>query len=263
MSDFLTRLKAFEGYTPTAAWDYKQHTNGYGTRARFPGEKIDEVEADKRLQSEVDKARSFVRSLGVPMTEGQEEALTDLTFNAGTKWAESGLGQAVKAGDWGAAKGIFTQYNKAGGETLPGLVKRRAEGAAWMDGGGDTPAPVQSASAEDSPMTYGPMPAAPQGAFGNMQAKFASSPLGTLTSGLKRGDSTDIQAGIQGSIGGAMGAFGQAMGGGNDEQGKASAALAQSANEANAAALSGQDQAQAQIIQAMLARHQQPRGAFA
>jgi hypothetical protein len=182
------------------------------------------------------------------------ETARELAAKYGMRWG----------GDYKNAKPDPMHFEFVGGEPVP--VQNRSLTA--FAGNAAPKAPeadlASRAKTETADMAYGPMPAAPQGAFGNMQAKFAASPMGTLASGLKRGDSTDIQAGLQGSIGGAMGAFGQAMGGGgNDEQGKASAALAQSANEANAAALSGQDQAQAQIIQAMLARHQQPRGAFA
>jgi GH24 family phage-related lysozyme (muramidase) len=252
VSDYLSQMKTFEGYTPHAAWDHKQHTNGYGTRARHPGEVIDREEAERRFQAETEKAGAFVDSLGVPMSPGQRAALTDLTFNAGTKWAESGLGDAVRSGNWDDASGRFLQYNKAGGETLPGLVSRRQQGAAWMRG--DAPKETEMAA-----LPYGPQaPAAPQGAFGNMQANFAKSPVGILKSGLERGDSTDIQAGLGGTLSGALGAFGQVA---SAQEGSGGPDLSKAAMEANAQALSAEDQKQMAIIQGMQQRRQ--AGAFA
>lgn len=131
---YLDAIKKFEGYTPRASWDYKQHSIGYGTKARFPGETIDQAEADRRFQQEITSARDQVRALGVPLQPGQEAALTSLTYNAGPKWMASGLGQAVKSGDWQTAGQRFQEYNKAGGQVLPGLQSRRAQEAAWLTG---------------------------------------------------------------------------------------------------------------------------------
>ena len=135
---FLDAIKKFEGYTPKASWDYKQHSIGYGTKARFPGETIDQAEADRRFQQEIGSARGYVRGIGVPMQPGQEAALTSLTFNAGPGWINSGLGQAVRSGNWDEASRRFVQYNKAGGEVLPGLASRRNQEVAWL--GGNVPA---------------------------------------------------------------------------------------------------------------------------
>jgi uncharacterized protein (TIGR02594 family) len=128
-----------------------------------------------------------------------------------------------------------------------------------------------------NPSVMGPPEAAPpQGAFAGIgdkvQKGFASSPLGTLASGLQRGDSTDIMAGAGGAFsgigkalsGGAGGAFSAFGGGQPDNEASKNLAEAQnSANQANAQALSTDEQRQAQALQAMLQRRQQPRGAFA
>jgi len=52
----------------------------------------------------------------------------------------AGLGKAVKAGDQEEIKKRFKMYNKAGGKTLAGLVKRRAREAKWI--GQDKPTAV-------------------------------------------------------------------------------------------------------------------------
>jgi lysozyme len=131
-SFYLDAIRNFEGFTPKASWDYAQHTNGYGTKARHVGEVIDRVEAERRFRAEVSSARSIVEKAAPHVDEGTKAALTSLTYNAGTAWIDSGLGDAIRRGDIDAAREIFRQYNKAGGEVLPGLVKRRAQEALWI-----------------------------------------------------------------------------------------------------------------------------------
>lgn len=131
-SFYLDAIRNFEGYTQQATWDYAQHTNGFGTRALYPGEVIDKVEAEKRFRSEVASARSIVEKAAPDIDEGTKAALTSLTYNAGTSWIQSGLGDAVRRGDLDSARDIFQQYNKAGGQVLPGLVNRRAQEALWI-----------------------------------------------------------------------------------------------------------------------------------
>lgn len=131
-SFYLDAIKSFEGYTPSAQWDYAQLSNGYGTKAKFAGEKIDKTEADRRFQAEVSSARSIVEKNAPFVDEGTKAALTSLTYNAGDSWTRSGLGDAVRRGDLEQVRDIFQQYNKAGGEVLPGLVSRRAAEALWI-----------------------------------------------------------------------------------------------------------------------------------
>lgn len=155
-NEYLDAITGFEGFTPKATWDYKQWSNGYGTRARFPGEVISQAEAKQRYQQELEAANRQVKSLGVALDPGKEAALTDLTYNSGSKWMNSGLGQAVKAGDWNTAKQRFLQYNKAGGRTLPGLVKRRMVGASWLGG-----EPPQTSPPQSSPIPTNEAPTMP------------------------------------------------------------------------------------------------------
>jgi lysozyme len=131
-SFYLDAIRNFEGYTPQASWDYAQYSNGYGTKAQFPGEVIDRAEAEKRFRSEVSQARAIVEKATPDVDEGTKAALTSLTYNAGTSWIGSGLGDAVRSGDLEAARDIFMKYNKAGGEVLPGLVNRRTQEALWI-----------------------------------------------------------------------------------------------------------------------------------
>lgn len=142
---YLDAIKQFEGYAAKARWDYAQNTNGYGTRARFAGEAIDQAEAERRFSAEIKKAADFVDKFAPGLDDGSKAALTSLTYNAGTAWAQSGLGQAVASGDLDTARSLFLQYNKAGGTTLDGLVQRRLQEVAWFGQGGPT-AQVANAS---------------------------------------------------------------------------------------------------------------------
>lgn len=130
---FLDAIKGFEGFSPQASWDYKQHSNGYGTRALYPGEKIDKDTAEARFQAEIAKAAAHVDQIAPTAPPGARAALVSLTYNAGPGWTTSGLGELVKAGDWNAASQRLTEYNKAGGQVNPGLVQRRATEAGWFN----------------------------------------------------------------------------------------------------------------------------------
>jgi lysozyme len=129
---YLDAIRGFEGFTAKADWDYAQFTNGYGTRAKHAGEVIDKAEADRRFKAEIAEARAVVERHAANASEGTKAALTSLTFNAGDKWIRSGLGDAVRSGDIERVREIFVQYNKAGGEVLPGLARRRLAEAAWI-----------------------------------------------------------------------------------------------------------------------------------
>lgn len=153
-------VKRFEGFVPAASWDYKQYTNGYGTRATAPGETIDRATAEQRLQDELLKAQAAAMAVNPNAPPGVQNALTSLTFNAGPGWAKSGLGDAVRAGDWDTAKQHFVQYNKAGGQVNPGLVSRRAAEAAWFDSPPAAPLPpaTQIAASPQMPPQAAPQP---------------------------------------------------------------------------------------------------------
>lgn len=145
------RIKKFEGYTPKAQWDYQQHSVGYGTKAKYPGEVIDKPEAERRFKAEVDGARAIVEQVAPNAPPGWKDALTSLTYNSGGKWARSGLGAAIQKGDYQEAARIYAQYNKAGGKTLPGLVNRRQEELGWTQGGNGQP--VRTADAGGNQQT--------------------------------------------------------------------------------------------------------------
>lgn len=132
---YLDAIKSFEGYTPKAEWDYAQFTNGYGTKALHAGEAISPEEAERRFAAEIAVARGIVEKHAAGWDEGTKAALTSLTFNAGSRWTQSGLGEAVRNQDIEAVKERFLQYTKAGGEVLPGLLRRRLAEVDWIGSG--------------------------------------------------------------------------------------------------------------------------------
>lgn len=132
-SNFLEKIKSFEGYEPKACWDYAQYTNGYGTKARFAGEIIDKNEAHRRFLTEISRASDLVESFAPGLSEGAKAALTSLTYNAGNAWTTGALGAAVARGDLVAARKLLLQYDKAGGKPLAGLTARREAEAGWID----------------------------------------------------------------------------------------------------------------------------------
>jgi lysozyme len=129
---YLNSIKSFEGFTQQATWDYAQHSNGYGTKALYPGEKISSDEAERRFAAEIAEARRIVDKYTDGWDEGTKAALTSLTFNAGSRWINSGLGAAVRAHDVEAVRTRFVEYNKAQGQVLPGLVTRRLAEVDWI-----------------------------------------------------------------------------------------------------------------------------------
>jgi lysozyme len=161
---YLDAIKGFEGYSPSASWDYKQNSSGYGTRAQPGDENIppDQLKAvhEQRFQDETGKAAASVDSFSPNLPPGVRAALTSLTYNAGPGWQQSGLGQAIKAGDLDKAKDLFLQYNKAGGAVNQGLVNRRQQEAAWFGTG--LPAPQQTASATSASPPSAPAQPIPQ-----------------------------------------------------------------------------------------------------
>jgi GH24 family phage-related lysozyme (muramidase) len=159
-TDFVKKL---EGWNPKAYWDKKQWSIGYGTRAAGPNETIDENEGRRRLAAELDQSRGFVSKKYPNLAPHQAAALTSFTYNLGPGWMNSPtrLRAAIDAGDYETASKVMREYNKAGGEVLPGLVKRRDQEAAMFLGGA-TPMPGAPSSVPSA--SPSPRPAAPTGA---------------------------------------------------------------------------------------------------
>lgn len=182
----IDQIKEFEGYREQPYWDQKQYTSGYGTKANAPDERIDQATAEQRLQTAIAAAAAHVDSVNPNLPQGARDALISLTYNAGPGWAKAGLGDLVRAGDLEGARARLLQYNKAGWEVNPALVKRRAAEAAWFDGqpaqqGPLQPAPVSPVSPaqaipQGSPPIFPQQQPAPQQATPDPRGYFAQMP---------------------------------------------------------------------------------------
>jgi lysozyme len=132
----LDLLKSFEGLRlqayddGTGTW-----TIGYGLtfypdsgRKVQQGDEIDAEAAEEFFAAAVgDFAADVGRLVHVPLSQQQFDALVSLAYNIGTGALEkSTLLQKLNAGDYYGAADEFPKWNKAGGVTLSGLVKRRA-----------------------------------------------------------------------------------------------------------------------------------------
>jgi lysozyme len=194
---YLETIKRFEGFAPEAKWDFAQHSNGYGTKALYPGEVITKSEAEQRFAAEIGIARAAVARFVPGLDEGTEAALTSLTFNAGPGWMRAGLGAAIKAGDLESAKRLFVQYVNAGGQRLAGLEARRAAEVQWI---GQSQFAGQPVASEGRDVVTPPLMAAIEmGAsseFGVVRSasESASKPSSTERPGVQVSAPTDILA---------------------------------------------------------------------
>jgi len=127
-----------------------------------------------------------------------------------------------------------------GPQAQPSAVQNIFNKGAWG-------APPPQAPAPDPNVMGPPPPPADEGAFAKLQRGFDQSPVGTLASGLQRGDSTDIAAGGKGMATAALGAFGKMSGG--DDQGARERTKAISDLKGKASDLT--QQGQSQLGQAM------------
>lgn len=72
--------------------------------------------------------QAVARCTTAPVTQGQYDALVSFTFNVGgAAYCGSTLVRRLNAGDCHGAAREFDRWNKAGGQVLPGLVKRRSD----------------------------------------------------------------------------------------------------------------------------------------
>lgn len=119
-------LKAYRD--PVGIW-----TIGYGSTGPHvePGKIITEAQADDLLRADLSRFESWVAANCAPATDNQFSALVSFAFNLGNEaLKDSTLRRKHMEGDYAGAKAEFPRWNRAGGNVLPGLVKRRAKEAA-------------------------------------------------------------------------------------------------------------------------------------
>lgn len=127
----------FEGNAPTPYRDVGGVlTVCYGHTGSVEHRRYADAECDALLQKDMAEANAIVhRCITVPMTIGQEAALTDGTYNAGQALVcGSTLQRKANAGDWLGACAELSRWVNAGGRRLEGLVRRRAAERALCEG---------------------------------------------------------------------------------------------------------------------------------
>lgn len=138
----LTVIKHFEGLELRAYQDsVGVWTIGYGHTAAagpptvYAGQTITEAEAEAILKRDLELFERGVRDLvTVPLNSNQFSALVSFAFNVGLgALRDSTLLRLLNAGDYQGAADQLPRWVKAGGQTLPGLVRRRdAERALFL-----------------------------------------------------------------------------------------------------------------------------------
>lgn len=116
------QLKAYRD--PVGIW-----TIGYGSTGAHvkPSMVITEAQADELLKRDLDRFERGVAGMVNSATDPQFDALVSFAFNVGVNAAgRSTLIRLHNAGDYDGAANQFARWNKAGGQILRGLTRRRA-----------------------------------------------------------------------------------------------------------------------------------------
>ena len=122
----LDLIKKYEGchltayQCPSGVW-----TIGYGHTAGVKeGMKITQQQAEEFLKQDLERYEQYVRdNVSYSLTQNQFDALVSFTFNCGI----GNLRTLIKDRTLEQIADAILLYNKGGGKTLPGLVKRRQE----------------------------------------------------------------------------------------------------------------------------------------
>ena len=139
----LALIKKFEGCELKA---YRCPANvltiGYGvTKGVTEDMEITQQEADEMLNEEIPEYEEYINNMvKVPLEQCQFDALCAWVYNLGpTNLKESTLLKLLNAGDYHLIPSQIKRWNKAGGETLTGLIRRREaesilfEGKEWSE----------------------------------------------------------------------------------------------------------------------------------
>lgn len=122
------RLSAYQD--TTGVW-----TIGYGDTGPdvVPGLHITKADAEKRFADRLNQefVPGVLRAIGnAPTTDNQLAAMVSLAYNIGVGgFSKSTVAKMHKKGDTASAARAFSMWNKAGGQVLEPLTRRRAEEA--------------------------------------------------------------------------------------------------------------------------------------
>ena len=125
----LSLIKKFEGCRLEAYYcSGGVLTIGYGhTGGVKESDTITQEEAEKLLRADVLKFEEYVEdNVMVELDQGQFDALVAWTFNLGPgNLRESTMLKRLNEADYASVPSEMKRWNKAGGKTLDGLIRRR------------------------------------------------------------------------------------------------------------------------------------------
>tara|TARA_R100000664_G_scaffold9149_3_gene15201 strand:+ start:243 stop:686 length:444 start_codon:yes stop_codon:yes gene_type:complete len=134
----LSLIKKFEGCELKA---YRCAANvltiGYGsTKNVKEGDTITQEEADKLLLHEMKEYEGYINDMvKSDLKQNEFDALVSWVFNLGpSNLSSSTLLQKLNNKDWDDIPNQIKRWNKAGGEVLQGLVRRREAEALLFEG---------------------------------------------------------------------------------------------------------------------------------
>ena len=134
----LALIKSFEGCKLAAYLDsVGVPTIGYGhTSGVFMGDSCTQAQADAWLAEDLKDAEKCVNdAVTVPLTQNEFDALVSFTFNLGCgNFRKSSLLRLLNGSDYDAAALEFRKWDKAGGQVLAGLTRRRNAEARLFEG---------------------------------------------------------------------------------------------------------------------------------
>jgi len=122
-------IQSFEGCElsayrdPVGIW-----TIGFGhTSGVMEGQTVTLAEAEDLLKQDVKNFSGAVEAwVHVPLSQSQFDALVSFAYNVGTgAFSQSTMLRLLNAGNFAEAANQFPLWVHAGGEVLPGLVRRR------------------------------------------------------------------------------------------------------------------------------------------
>ncbi len=126
----LALIRQFEGLRLSA---YKcpagVATIGWGaTKGVRMGQTITKDEAERMLRDDAQRFADHIAALvKVKLSQHQIDALVSFVYNVGpSAFAGSTMLRLINQGLYADAARQFQRWNKAGGEVLPGLIRRRA-----------------------------------------------------------------------------------------------------------------------------------------
>ena len=122
-------IKEFEGCRQVAYQDsVGVWTIGYGhTKDVYEGQLVIKKTCETMLAEDLEEFENYVESyVKVELSQNQFDALVAWTFNLGPgNLSESTMLKKLNEGDYESVPDEMRRWNKAGGEVLNGLVRRR------------------------------------------------------------------------------------------------------------------------------------------